>query len=62
MDDNCLFMFCYSMSSETAVTYTGGHFNQAVFAVSYISGEFLGCMLVVEMLEMQPNRSSEESN
>ena len=24
--------FC-SMSSETAVTFTGGHFNQAVFAV-----------------------------
>ena len=40
------------MSSETAVTYTGGHFNQAVFAVSYISGEFLGSMLVVEMPEM----------
>ena len=32
MDDNCVFIFC-SMSSETAVTFTGGHFNQAVFAV-----------------------------
>ena len=52
MDDNCVFMFCCSMSSETAVTYTGGHFNQAVFAVSYISVEFLGCMYVVEMPEM----------
>ena len=29
-----LFFFC-SMSSETAVIFTGGHFNQAVFAVCY---------------------------
>ena len=32
MDDNCGFIFC-SMNSETAVTFTGGHFNQAVYAV-----------------------------
>ena len=35
MDDNCVFNFFYSMSSETAVTFTGGHFNQAVFAVMH---------------------------
>ena len=29
---------------------------------SETAGEFLGCMLVVEMPEMQPNRSSEESS
>jgi len=32
MDDNCVSIFG-SMSSETAVNFAGGHFNQAVFAV-----------------------------
>ena len=36
MDDNCVFIFC-SMSSETAVIFTGGHFNQVVFAVQQLS-------------------------
>jgi len=31
MDDNCVFNFFFfgSMSSESAVTFSGGHFNQA---------------------------------
>ena len=39
MDDNCVLEFsliklsAYSMDPEIAVTCTGGHFNQAIFAV-----------------------------
>ena len=37
MDDNCVFDFFCSMSSETAVTFTGSHFNQADFAVHHLT-------------------------
>ena len=35
IDDNCVFgsLITCSMNPETAVTFTRGHFNQAVFAV-----------------------------
>ena len=37
MDDNCVFVFFYSMSSETAVTFTGSHFIQADFALHHLT-------------------------
>ena len=55
IDDNCVFdsLITCSMNPETAVTFTRGHFNQAVFAVYKI---FATCIEGATMLQTNNTR------